>query len=155
MKSVNPIVWERITSVPPHKARTWFFDLREDDHMGHHHKRLYRGKGAPRKILSRNADTVVVEDDYGGGPPTLVTVRLSGDHSIAYVFERPFYHSESQMTFTPEHGGTRMRTEAKPGWKGFGKVVGFFMRKSFPNLVLKDLDAHALQMEEEWRANPW
>jgi hypothetical protein len=152
---MEPIRWERVTSVPPSKARIWYFDLREDDHMGHHHKPLYRGKGAPRKILSRSADTVVVEDDYGGGPPTKATVRLKGSDAIAYVFESPMYRSESEMTFTPEGSGTRLRTVAMPGWKGFGKVVGFFMRRSFPRLVMKDLDAHVLQMEEDWKTNPW
>lgn len=152
---MDPIRWERVTVVPPSKARAWYFDLREDDHMGHRHKPLYRGKGAPRRILSRSADTVVVEDDYGAGPPTKATVSLRGEDRIAYVFESPLYRSESEMVFTPEAGGTRMRTVAQPGWKGFGKVLGFFMRNSFPRLVMKDLDAHAEQMEDEWKGNPW
>lgn len=152
---MDPIRWERQTPVPPQKARDWYFDLREDDHMGPHHKPLYRGKGAPRRILSRTPDTVVVEDDYGGGPPTRVTVKLVGDDRIAYEFESPMYRSSSVMTFTPDAGGTRMRTEATPGWRGLGKLVALFWGRKFGKLVLDDLDAHAMQMDDEWKAHPW
>jgi len=123
--------------------------------MTHRHKPMYRGKGATRKILSRSVDTVVVEDDYGGGPPTKVTVRLAGDDRIAYVFDSRMYHSESTMTFAPDGAGTRMRIAGKTGWKGFGKLVELFWGKKFVKLVQGDLEAHAQEMEDEWAKKPW
>ncbi len=123
--------------------------------MTAHHKPLYRGKGAPRKILSRSADTVVVMDDYGGGPPTKATVRLAGADRIAYEFDSKMYHSTGTMAFIPEGAGTRMRLESTPGWKGFGKLVGLLWGKRFVKLVTDDQDAHLREMEDEWKAKPW
>lgn len=147
--------WERDLVVPPKAALAWWFDYREDDHMGHRHKPLYRGKGAARKILSRTADTVVLEDDFGGGPPAKATVKRVADDKLSVEYESRTYRSKGVTSFSPKGAGTTMRVQFDSEWLGFGKVFGLFMTRWFLDLVRKDVEAHALEMEDEWKRKPW
>lgn len=151
---MGSFLWERMVRVPPAKARAWWFDLQEDDHHSEHHRKMHR-KPPTRRVLSRTADTVVVEDDFGNGPAMRATLRLVGDDRLETRYESAMYASEGLVTFLPEEGGTRIRLAFSNEWKGAGKLLGLFMQKPMESFIRRDLDAHARDLEDDWARAPW
>jgi hypothetical protein len=153
------LIWEGTTTVPPEKAITWMFDLREDDHGSHGNAgRGMRSKaGDGRRILARTPTRVRVEDTWNGGRFRFTSELTRVDSlTIQYAGQGNGVHGTSYLRAVPSQSGARLtfEGEATPT-TALMKVLLPFLGRAFRKRTGADMDNHARDMEEEWRAEPW
>lgn len=152
-------IWEGTTTVPPEKAISWMFDLREDDHgVARRAGRGLRPKpGDGRRILARSASRIQVEDRGHGGRFRLTSeLTLVDPLTIRYAGEGNGVRGTSCLRAVPSGSGTRLifEGEATPTtlWT---KLLLPFLGRAFRKRTGADMDNHVGDMEDDWRAAPW
>jgi hypothetical protein len=148
--------WDgRSPSVPPAKARAWWFDLREDDHRQPEHLARHKPKPSEgRRVLSRSPDEVVVEDVWKG-PPFRSTVRLEGKDALRIASQGQGFGSQAAYRFVPDGKGTRIHAETEVQVQGLFGLLAGLMKGRFERQHREDMGFHLAHMEREWAERPW